>query len=109
MIHDHGEQLERWKRTGLIWQLDTAFFLDEGDGGFAQDRLLGAGARVIEWIEKRRGILYVCGRATTLGAGVDAALRDILVREGVVPDAAAASKRLAEWEADGSIRRDLFG
>lgn len=105
----HGEQLERWHREGLIERLDTAFFLDEGDGRFAQHRLAEAGDRLVEWMERRNARLYVCGRASTLGVGVDKTLREILVAQGLARDEEEAAAKIASWEERGAIRRDLFG
>ncbi len=104
----HHERLEAWRERGILTRLDTAFSRDPGDGGYATDRMREAAAELVDWMVERGAVLYVCGRATTLGQGVDAALREILVAQNVAGSADEAAHVIAAWEAEGRLHRDLF-
>lgn len=99
---------EHWLSTGVLSRLDTAFSRDADDGSHVQDRLIEHGEDILHWLVKHQGILYTCGRASTVGAAVEWALRAILSRHGrqydLHPDAT-----LARWQADGTLRVDVFG
>lgn len=102
----HGARLEAWHAAGVLDRLDPAFSLDPEGGGFVQDRMIAAGAELLDWLARRGAVLYVCGRSATAGAGTRAALRTILAaRAGLSPEAAEA--RLRAWEGEGRLRFDL--
>jgi sulfite reductase (NADPH) flavoprotein alpha-component len=103
----YRDRLEGWRRAGHLTRLDAAFSRDPGDGAYVQDRLLQAGAEILDWLDRRDAVLYACGRESTLGVGLAAALNEILVRHGqATPE--AAERRIERWAADGKLRRDLF-
>jgi sulfite reductase (NADPH) flavoprotein alpha-component len=103
----YGPRLEAWLRDGVLARLDTAFSRDAGDGAHAQDRLTDQAAEIWRWLTARDAILYACGRLSTLGHGLEAALCAIARSQGgLTPEAAEAL--VATWRAVGRIRRDLF-
>jgi sulfite reductase (NADPH) flavoprotein alpha-component len=103
----YRDRLQRWLRQGTLSRLDTAFSREPGDGAYAQDRLVQAGADLIDWLTGKNAVLYICGRSSTLGIGVDAAIRTILIEQQAMrPE--EATRQIALWEAQGQIRRDLF-
>jgi sulfite reductase (NADPH) flavoprotein alpha-component len=66
-----------------------------------------AGDELVRWLLKEDAALYVCGRGSTLGQGVDEALHEIL--EMHTPhDDDTVSSLIATWSANGKLRRDLF-
>jgi len=100
-------RLEAWLREGVLARLDTAFSRDAGDGAHVQDRLTDQAAEIWRWLTARDAILYACGRLSTLGHGLDAALCEIARSQGrLSPEAAEA--QVTRWRAEGRIRRDLF-
>jgi sulfite reductase (NADPH) flavoprotein alpha-component len=103
----YGAQLERWLADGVLSRLDLAFSRDPDDGSYVQHRLLASGGDVLRWLTVDDAVFYVCGRASTTGQGVQAALERICTAEaGGTAD--AATRRMAGWLASGTIRRDLF-
>jgi sulfite reductase (NADPH) flavoprotein alpha-component len=103
----HGPRLQTWLRDRVLERLDTAFSRDAEDRAQVQDRLIQQAAEVWAWLTARDAILYVCGRLSTLGRGLDAALSEIARLQGhLAPEAADAL--VAKWRAEGRIRRDLF-
>lgn len=101
----YREELDRWQRGGQLARVDTAFSRD-GDG-YVQDRLLAAQDEVFDWLARRDAMLYVCGRASTIGKGVRDALAQI-VAKGERISLARAEERIERWAADGKLRFDLF-
>lgn len=99
---------EQWRREGVLTRLDTAFSRDPDDGHHIQDRLMGNGEELLRWLVERRGVLYTCGRASTVGAAVERTVRAIIASHGsqygLQPD-----KTLAQWRKDGTLRVDVFG
>jgi sulfite reductase (NADPH) flavoprotein alpha-component len=103
----HGRRLQAWLQAGVLARLDTAFSRDADDGAHVQDRLVEQAAEVWAWLTARDAVLYACGRHSTLGRGLDEALTEIArSKGGLEPQAATAL--VAQWRADGRIRRDLF-
>jgi sulfite reductase (NADPH) flavoprotein alpha-component len=87
--------------------LDTAFSRDPDDGAHVQDRMIEQADDVWEWLTARDAVLYACGRLSTLGHALDKALIEIVRAKGrLEPEAAVAL--VAQWRADGRVRRDLF-
>jgi sulfite reductase (NADPH) flavoprotein alpha-component len=91
----------------VLTRLDAVFSRDPGGGGYVQDRLLARAEELVRWLVAEDGVLYLCGRAATTAAGVQAALETILRAEagGTV---AAARTLIERWLADGKLRRDLY-
>lgn len=102
----YRDRLEQWLRSGQLSRLDTAFSRDPDDGAYVQDRLVEAGAEVLDWLN-RGGVFYLCGRLSTVGVGVNAALTEILVKTASL-SAFDAERQLQLWEAEGKIRRDVY-
>jgi sulfite reductase (NADPH) flavoprotein alpha-component len=98
LAHDRlfGDELEEWRADGHLARLDRAFSRDATDRPYVQDHLVAAAAEVRAWVD-RGAALYVCGSATGMAAGVDAALRSILGADTV--------EQLVE---DQRYRRDVY-
>jgi sulfite reductase (NADPH) flavoprotein alpha-component len=103
----HGERLQAWARDGVLARLDTAFSRDPGDGAHVQHRLIEQAPTVWDWLTDRNAILYACGRLSTLGRDLDEVLVTIIRSQGGLP-AEDAEALLAQWRAEGRIRRDVF-
>jgi sulfite reductase (NADPH) flavoprotein alpha-component len=102
----YRERLENWAQNGVLSRLDTAFSRDPEDGAYVQDRLVESGAETLRLLE-RGGILYVCGRASTIGTGVRTALQQILAREKSMQPTEAEA-HLERWQGEGVLRLDVF-
>jgi len=95
--HDlfHGQELQDWHSRGWLPRLDLAFSRD-GQRSYVQDLLRARADALREWIEDGASIL-VCGNASGMAPGVDAALGEILGVEG--------RERL---RSQGRYRRDVY-
>jgi sulfite reductase (NADPH) flavoprotein alpha-component len=96
--HDfyYREEVESWLAQGLLARADLAFSRDQSERIYVQDRLRAAAATLQAWLA-RDAAIYVCGSLAGMAAGVDAALGEILGREGL--DALAVA---------GRYRRDVY-
>lgn len=101
----YGEQIKALKEEGVITDLDTAFSRDGGDERYITERIERQGDQLLEWIN-RGAALYICGRASTLGKGIDGVLMRLLQRKGASETEAEAE--LARWVNEGIMHRDLF-
>lgn len=101
----YGEQIEAFREQGIITELDTVFSRDGQAQRYITERIESKGDQLLEWID-RGAALYICGRASTLGKGIDAVLIRLLQRRGA--SEAEAEDELARWEEQGILHRDLF-
>jgi sulfite reductase (NADPH) flavoprotein alpha-component len=103
----YRERLESLQAMGVITRLDTAFSRDQKTRRYVTHCMREAGDELVRWLLKEDAALYVCGRGSTLGQGVDEALHEIL--EMHTPhDDDTVSSLIATWSANGKLRRDLF-
>ncbi|MEM6900826.1 MAG: sulfite reductase subunit alpha, partial [Pseudomonadota bacterium] len=67
--------------SGLLTRLDLAFSRDQDEKIYVQNRMHENGRELFAWLEEG-GYVYVCGDATRMAHDVDAALHEIIAREG---------------------------
>jgi len=103
----YREQLESLHRMGVITCLDSVFSRDQASRRYVTHRMRESGQALAHWLLEEDAALYICGRGSTLGQGVDDALREIL-QAHTAYDSEAVSSLLASWSASGKLRRDLF-
>ncbi len=80
----YREQLEGWKKSGLLTRLDTAFSRDQAEKIYVQNRMFEHGAEIWNWLEKG-AVFYVCGDAKRMAVDVDNMLKKIIQEFGRVP------------------------
>ena len=90
------DEIERWRRDGLLERAELVFSRDGGEHRYVQDALRAAAPALREWIADGASV-YVCGSLEGMAPGVDAVLRDAL--------GAAAVDRLRD---EGRYRRDVY-
>ncbi|GAA0682015.1 hypothetical protein GCM10009104_03500 [Marinobacterium maritimum] len=98
-------QIETLVEQKVISELDTVFSRDGGPQRYITERLEQCGDKLLEWVS-RGASLYICGRASTLGKGIDEVLVRLLQGQGMTLDGAQAE--LARWSERGVMHRDLF-
>ena len=76
-------QLEwlRYRKQGLLTDLDVAFSRDQSEKLYVQHRLLQKSAAVFAWLQ-RGAHIYVCGDAEHMAGDVHNALLAIVKQEG---------------------------
>jgi sulfite reductase (NADPH) flavoprotein alpha-component len=96
--HDalYADDLDAWRRDGLLTHLDLVYSRDGQADRYVQDRLRNQATRLRDWI-RDGAALYVCGSLQGMAADVDAALREIL-----------GAPVLESLTREGRYRRDVY-
>lgn len=90
------DEIDAWRTQGVLGAIDLVFSRDQPEKRYVQERLRELAEQLREWVG-RGAAIYVCGSLEGMAAGVEAALVEILGREGL--DA------LIE---QGRLRRDVY-
>jgi sulfite reductase (NADPH) flavoprotein alpha-component len=102
----YEEQIDAWRRSGVLDRLDTAFSRDQAEKVYVQDRMLQRGAEIYEWLQAGAHF-YVCGDAKSMAASVQQALQEIIAtHEGVTPD--VAMERIKQLQREHRYQRDVY-
>jgi sulfite reductase (NADPH) flavoprotein alpha-component len=75
------EELDEYRRNGLLTRLDTAFSRDQAEKIYVQNRMLEHGRELFNWLEDGAHF-YVCGDASRMAKDVDAALHQVIQTAG---------------------------
>ncbi|MBO4330346.1 MAG: hypothetical protein J5820_06895, partial [Rhodocyclaceae bacterium] len=92
---------------GTLSRLDMVF--DNEQPGYVQGAMIRHGAELFAWLNTRGALLYACGRASTLGAGVEEALKTIFRTHSGQDSETAAQQWLDTLRQQERLRMDLFG
>jgi len=106
--HDflYEDELADFLRRGVLTRLDTAFSRDQAHKLYVQHRIVERGDELFRWLEGGAHV-YVCGDAKRMAADVDAALAEVVARNGRI-DGPAARSYLARLASEGRYRRDVY-
>ncbi len=77
----YREQIQGWKESGLLTELDLAFSRDQAEKVYVQHRMIEKGAMLWAWLEEGAHF-YVCGDASRMAKDVDAALHEVVQVHG---------------------------
>ena len=101
-------QLEwlRFRKDGLLSNLDVAFSRDQSRKIYVQDRLIEKGSEIFLWLE-RGAHIYVCGDAGYMAKDVHATLADIVQGNGGMSED-RATEYLNEMKQAGRYQRDIY-
>jgi sulfite reductase (NADPH) flavoprotein alpha-component len=102
----YEEEWEHHLANGRLTRLDLAWSRDQERKIYVQDRMRENAAGLWAWI--RNGAhFYVCGDAKRMAKDVDAALHEIIARQGGM-DAAAAAEYVKAMRKDKRYQRDVY-
>jgi sulfite reductase (NADPH) flavoprotein alpha-component len=102
----YEDELETWRRDGLLARLDTAFSRDQSDKVYVQHRMREAAGELWSWLQDGAH-LYVCGDAQRMARDVDTALTFLVSKHGRM-EWAAAKSYLAGLAREGRYQRDVY-
>jgi sulfite reductase (NADPH) flavoprotein alpha-component len=102
----YRDDLEDMSRDGLLNRLDLAFSRDQADRVYVQHKMLDYGADVWRWLDEGAHF-YVCGDATRMAKGVDAALTAVIRRHGSMSEEKAHDYK-RELVASKRYVRDVY-
>ena len=95
----------RWRDTGLLNRIDTAWSRDQLEKHYVQDVVKEQAALIDEWLQ-RGAYIYLCG-CLQMGQAVLDALQDALsAQRDIEPEKAA--KLLSELRREKRIKKDLY-
>ena len=77
----YGEELESYKKDGLLNELDLAWSRDQQEKIYVQNKMIEKKAELWSWLQEG-AIFYVCGDAHRMAKDVDQALKRIVAEEG---------------------------
>jgi sulfite reductase (NADPH) flavoprotein alpha-component len=77
----YGEELESYKKDGLLNELDLAWSRDQQEKIYVQNKMMEKKAELWSWLQEG-AIFYVCGDAHRMAKDVDQALKRIVAEEG---------------------------
>jgi sulfite reductase (NADPH) flavoprotein alpha-component len=101
----YEEELARFRRDGVLSELDLAFSRDQAERVYVQQRMRERARELWAWLEGGAH-LFVCG-AIGMARDVDAALAAIIARQGQMGQAAAKA-HLAALARDKRYLRDVY-
>lgn len=102
----YEEQLEAWKKDGLLNRLDLAFSRDQKEKIYVQHRMLENGKELWRWLEDGANF-YVCGDASRMAKDVDQALHQIIQSYGGKSEDEAAAY-VADLKKNKRYARDVY-
>jgi sulfite reductase (NADPH) flavoprotein alpha-component len=95
----------RWRDTGLLNRIDTAWSRDQAEKRYVQDLVVEQAERIDQWLQ-RGAHIYLCG-SLQMGQAVQQGLQNALAQQrGIGSDAAATL--LAELRRERRIQKDLY-
>ena len=105
--YHYQNQWEKALSDGVLTHINVAF-TEEHKGYYVQDEVFRNGHEVFDWVMNNNALIYVCGKANTVGTGVTDALVEIIKAHGKVSRDVAV-ETVNKLKADNRIRMDLFG
>ena len=87
-------------------KLSTAFSRDQKEKVYVQHRMIKEGAEIWGWLENGAHF-YVCGDAARMAKDVDAALHEI-VRKNGGKNAEEAAAYITKLKSDKRYQRDIY-
>ena len=110
--HEHcnyfyREEFAEMKRDGFLTQLDCAWSRDQAGKSYVQHKMLENGAELWKWLEGEGAHFYVCGDARRMAKDVDAALREIVQKQGGKTEQ-QTNEHLEKLKSDKRYMRDVY-
>jgi sulfite reductase (NADPH) flavoprotein alpha-component len=102
----YQEELEAYRRNGVLTRLDLAFSRDQREKIYVQHRLLENAAQIWAWLEEG-ACFSVCGDAQRMARDVDATLHRIVAEQGGRSEE-AANAYVADLKRAKRYQRDVY-
>lgn len=102
----YREELEAWRRSGLLNRLDVAFSRDGDAKVYVQDRMREHAFELWQWLQEGAAF-FVCGDAKRMAVDVDRVLHEVVAEQGGY-SLEAAKEYVAHLASTGRYRRDVY-
>lgn len=101
-----AEEIAAWRKDGTLQRLSLAWSRDGRAKDYVQHRMLEDAADLWRWLQDGAHF-YVCGDASRMAKDVDAALREVAMREGGM-NADQARDWIVALARQGRYQRDVY-
>jgi sulfite reductase (NADPH) flavoprotein alpha-component len=78
----YGDEFKAFLQEGLLTRLDCAWSRDQAQKVYVQHKMMEKAAEIWNWLDGEGAYFFVCGDARRMAKDVDAALRNIVQKEG---------------------------
>jgi len=78
----YGDEFKVFLQEGLLTRLDCAWSRDQAQKVYVQHKMTENAAEIWKWLDAECAHFFVCGDARRMAKDVDAALRNIVQKEG---------------------------
>lgn len=102
----YKDEFDQLKREGYLERIDCAFSRDQAHKVYVQHRMLENSAEFWRWLEEGAHF-FVCGDAKRMAKDVDAALRQIIEKEGGM-DGERANEYIEKMKTEKRYKRDVY-
>lgn len=102
----YEEELAAWLKEGHLTRLDTAFSRDQVEKIYVQHQMLARAPELWAWLQEGAHF-YVCGDASRMAKDVDAALHQVVEKEGGL-DRDAAVEFVNDLKKSQRYQRDVY-
>ena len=96
-------ELQQWKDSGILHELDVAFSRDQPEKIYVQDKIRQRATEFFHWLENG-ATLYVCG-AKKMSEDVEKTILDLLINSGDKED---PGNYLNELKSAGRYLKDVY-
>ena len=102
----YREEIEAFRKDGLLTHLHLAWSRDQAEKVYVQQRMIEHAAELFAWLEAG-AYFYVCGDASRMAKDVDAALHQVIQASGG-KTAEQAAAYVAALKKDRRYQRDVY-
>ncbi|HZJ37743.1 MAG TPA: sulfite reductase subunit alpha [Chthoniobacterales bacterium] len=103
----YKDELNEFKRDGILNRLDCAWSRDQADKSYVQHKMLENAAELWKWLDAEGGHFFVCGDARRMAKDVDAALRKIIQEQGSRTEE-QTNEYVEKLKSDKRYKRDVY-
>jgi sulfite reductase (NADPH) flavoprotein alpha-component len=103
----YEDELDGFKRDGVLTRLDCAWSRDQEGKSYVQHKMLENAAEIWKWMEAEGGQFFVCGDARRMAKDVDAALRTIIQEHGGKSEE-QTNEYVEKLKSDKRYKRDVY-
>ena len=102
----YKDEWEQLQREGYLARIDCAFSRDQEQKVYVQHRMRENSAEIWKWLDEGAHF-FVCGDAKRMAKDVDAALRQIVEKEGGL-DGEKANEYIEKMKTEKRYKRDVY-
>ena len=103
----YEDELEVFRKQGVLSRIDTAFSRDQEEKIYVQNRIIQASAELWDYLQQD-GHIYICGDASRMAKDVHTALCSVVAEHHTNGDIEAADAYMTELANNHRYCRDVY-